>query len=143
MRQVQKSTVASACAVHASPAALRQRVISAADCPCRLLLDQIADKWSVLILAALKDGPMRFNMIKRSLEGITQKALTQSLRRLERNGIVARRVIPASPLAVEYRMTPLGHTLDEPFRALYAWTQDHLPQVEQARRAFDQTTVAD
>ena len=124
-----------------SPAGARQQVISAADCPCRLLLDQIADKWSILIIAALKGGPLRFNMVKRSLEGITQKALTQSLRRLERNGIVARRVIPASPLAVEYRITELGRTLDEPFRALHMWTQDYLPQVELARRAFDQAVV--
>jgi DNA-binding HxlR family transcriptional regulator len=120
---------------------MHPQVISAADCPCRLLLDQIADKWSILIIAALKAGPLRFNMIKRSLDGITQKALTQSLRRLERNGIVARRVIPASPLAVEYSITGLGHSLDEPFAALYAWTQDYLPQVEQARRVFDQGVV--
>jgi DNA-binding HxlR family transcriptional regulator len=125
----------------ASDSPSQLQVISAADCPCRLLLDQIADKWSILIIAALKGGPLRFNMIKRSLEGITQKALTQSLRRLERNGIVARRVIPVSPLAVEYRITPLGHTLDEPFRALHVWTQDYLTQVEQARLAFDQAAV--
>jgi DNA-binding HxlR family transcriptional regulator len=124
-------------------AQLRQRVISAADCPSRLLLEQIADKWSVLIIAALKGGPLRFNMIKRSLEGITQKALTQSLRRLERNGIVSRRVVPVSPLAVEYSITPLGHTLDEPFRALYTWTLDYLPQVEKARQAFDQAVLQD
>ncbi len=116
---------------------LRHPVLSAADCPSRLLLDQIADKWSVLILAALCEGPLRFNAIKRRLEGITQKALTQSLRRLERNGIVARRVIAASPIAVEYRVTPLGRTLKQPFQALHAWTVDHLPDVEQARQAFD------
>ncbi len=116
---------------------LRYPVLSAADCPSRLLLDQIADKWSVLILAALCDGPLRFNAIKRRLEGITQKALTQSLRRLERNGIVARRVIVASPVAVEYRVTPLGRTLKQPFQALHAWTVDHLPDVEEARQAFD------
>ena len=116
---------------------LRRPVLSAADCPSRRLLDQIADKWSVLILAALCDGPLRFNAIKRRLEGITQKALTQSLRRLERNGIVARRVIAASPVAVEYRVTPLGRTLKQPFQALHAWTVDHLPDVEQARQVFD------
>ncbi len=116
---------------------LRHPVLSAADCPSRRLLDQIADKWSVLILAALCDGPLRFNAIKRRLEGITQKALTQSLRRLERNGIVARRVIAASPVAVEYRVTPLGRTLKQPFQALHAWTVDHLPDVEQARQVFD------
>jgi DNA-binding HxlR family transcriptional regulator len=109
-----------------------------ADCSSRLLLDQIADKWSVLILAALCDSPLRFNALKRRLEGITQKALTQSLRRLERNGIVARRVIPVSPVAVEYRITPLGRTLQQPFQALYTWTVNHLSQVEKAQQKFDQ-----
>ncbi|AJK48872.1 winged helix-turn-helix transcriptional regulator [Burkholderia plantarii] len=118
-------------------------VLSAADCPSRLLLDQIADKWSVLIIAALHDGPLRFNAIKRRLEGITQKALTQSLRRLERNGILARRVITASPISVEYEVTRLGRTLDKPFQALYAWTLEHLPDVERAREAYDRRAEAD
>ena len=108
-----------------------------ADCTSRPILDQIADKWSMLILAALCAQPLRFNAIKRRLEGITQKALTQALRRLERNGIVARRVIPLSPVAVEYSVTPLGRTLQQPFAALYAWTVDHLPDIEQARQEFD------
>ncbi len=116
----------------------KQQVLSAADCPSRLLLDQIADKWSVLILAALKDGPQRFNSLRRRLEGITQKALTQTLRRLERNGIIERRVLTASPVAVEYEITALGRTLRQPFLALYTWTVDHLHEVEQAQRAFDQ-----
>jgi DNA-binding HxlR family transcriptional regulator len=116
--------------------ALREHVISVANCPSRLLLDEIADKWSVLILAALKRQPMRFNAIKRSLEGISQKVLTQTLRRLERNGIVARRVAQA-PLSVEYSITPLGHSLDEPFRALYVWTLENLSDVERARKTFD------
>ncbi|MBB3228540.1 DNA-binding HxlR family transcriptional regulator [Luteibacter sp. Sphag1AF] len=113
-------------------------VLTLADCPSRLLLDQIADKWSVLVLAVLKEGPLRFNMIKRRLEGITQKALTQTLRRLERNGIVSRHVIPVSPIAVEYQVTALGKSLDQPFRALYEWTFLHLPEVERARQAFDE-----
>lgn len=119
---------------------LKQQVLSAADCPSRLLLEQIADKWSVLILAALCKQPLRFNMLKRTLEGITQKALTQSLRRLERNGIIARRVIVASPIAVEYRVTALGETLKGPFQTLYAWTLDYLPEVEKARQVFDART---
>lgn len=118
--------------MHAQP-----QVLSAADCPSRLLLDQIADKWSVLVLAALCRQPLRFNMLKRTLEGITQKALTQTLRRLERNGIIERRVVTVSPIAVEYRITALGRTLKAPFEALYAWTREHLPEVEQARAAFD------
>lgn len=118
-------------------ALLKHRVLQAADCPSRLLLDELADKWSVLILAALNDGPLRFNEIKRTLEGITQKALTQSLRRLERNGIVSRRVIETSPIAVEYNLTALGKSLKKPFKALYEWTVVNLPDVEAARLLFD------
>jgi len=103
----------------------------------RILLDQIADKWSVLILAALCHGPLRFNAIKRLLQGVTQTALTQALRRLERNGIVSRRVIAAVPIAVEYAITPLGRTLQPVFQALDAWTRDHVHEVEQVSREFD------
>lgn len=109
-----------------------------ANCASRPILDQIADKWSMLILAVLCTEPQRFNAIKRRLEGVTQKALTQALRRLERNGLVARRVIPVSPVGVEYSLTPLGCTLQQPFAALYAWTVDHLAELEQAQQAFDQ-----
>ncbi|MET4231554.1 winged helix-turn-helix transcriptional regulator [Bradyrhizobium sp. 482_C4_N1_1] len=107
-----------------------------ATCPSRLILDQIADKWSILILAALLPAPLRFNALKRELDGVTQKALTEALRRLERNGIVARRVIPVSPIAVEYSITPLGRTLRKPFQALYDWTVEHRVAVDKARRAF-------
>lgn len=107
----------------------------------RLLLDQITDKWSILILTALCPGPMRFNEIKRSLGAVTQKALTQALRRLERNGIVTRRVIPASQVAVEYSVTPLGRTLETPFRALHGWTVDHAAAVQSAQHAFDARVV--
>ena len=108
-----------------------------ADCQSRVLLDQIADKWSVLILGSLCPGPQRFNELKRSLEGITQKALTQSLRRLERNGIVARRVLQTSPVAVEYRITPLGETLKKPCEALFTWTFEHRAEVERAQQDYD------
>ncbi|WP_438867008.1 winged helix-turn-helix transcriptional regulator [Pseudomonas sp. L1(2025)] len=111
--------------------------VYAADCTSRILLDQIADKWSVLILATLCKSPLRFNEIRRRLDGITQKALTQSLRRLERNGILSRRVIPSSQVAVEYSVTDLGHTLEEPFRALYRWTVQHSDAVINAQAAFD------
>ena len=108
-----------------------------ADCPSRVLFDQISDKWSMMVLKVLDDGPVRFNSIKRRMEGVTQKALTQCLRKLERNGLVARRVLPVSPVAVEYEITPLGRTLVVPFRALYAWTVDHMNDVVQARERFD------
>ncbi|MBB2166836.1 helix-turn-helix transcriptional regulator [Gluconacetobacter aggeris] len=102
-----------------------------------MLFDQIADKWSMMVLAVLHAGPLRFNAIRRLLEGVTQKALTQCLRRLERNGLVSRRVITTSPVAVEYDITPLGRTLQDPLKALYAWTYAKMPEVEQARQAFD------
>jgi DNA-binding HxlR family transcriptional regulator len=109
----------------------------ASDCPSRVLFDQIADKWSMMVLTVLGKGPTRFNAIKRQLDGVTQKALTQCLRKLERNGLILRRVLPVSPVAVEYEITPLGRTLVEPFGALYAWTMEKLPEVEKAREAFD------
>jgi DNA-binding HxlR family transcriptional regulator len=111
------------------------------DCPSRLLFDQIADKWSMMVLTVLDAGPMRFNAIKRQLEGVTQKALTQCLRRLERNGLLSRCVIVTSPIGVEYEITPLGRSLQPPFKALYAWTKDHLDAVEDARQAFDERTA--
>ena len=107
------------------------------DCPCRLLFDQIADKWSMMVLTVLDKEPLRFNAMKGLLEGVTQKSLTQCLRRLERNGLVSRRVIPASPVAVEYAITPLGRSLHGPFKALYAWMLDHYAAVAEAREAFD------
>ena len=109
----------------------------AADCPSRLLFDQITDKWSMMVLTVLDGGPMRFNAIKRQLEGVTQKALTQCLRRMERNGLVLRRVIPVSPVAVEYEISPLGRSLQQPYEALYAWTLNHVTDVEKARQSFD------
>lgn len=112
-------------------------------CPSRLMLDQIADKWSMLILASLRDGPLRFNAIKRRIDGVTQKALTQCLRRLERNGIVERRVITTSPISVEYEITTLGRSLDHPFQALYLWTLEHLSEVESARTRYDERSISD
>ncbi len=108
-----------------------------ANCPHRLLIDQVTDKWSVLILTALDGEALRFNGLKRRLVSVTQKALTAGLRRLERNGLVARRIVSLSPVAVEYRITPLGRTLLPPFMALYRWTVDSLPAVEEARGRFD------
>jgi len=103
----------------------------------RPVLEQIANKWSVLILAVLCTQPSRFNAIKRRLDPITHKALTEALRRLERNGLVNRRVIASSPVAVEYSITPLGRTLQEPFVALIAWAQEHGHALETARAAVE------
>ncbi|PZF13281.1 transcriptional regulator [Curtobacterium sp. MCLR17_034] len=108
--------------------------------PQRELLDQLLDKWGQLILTLLCQESRRFNELKRDLEGVTQKSLTQALRRLERNGLVERHVLEQRPIAVEYRITPLGRTLDKPFLALLSWTAEHLDEVEERRQAYDQST---
>jgi DNA-binding HxlR family transcriptional regulator len=108
------------------------------DIPIRLLLDQIADKWSVLILGALCHGPLRFNELKRRLDGASQKPLAATLKSLEKNGIVSRKVLTQSPIAVEYEITKLGRTLEAPFAALHAWAASHLDQVARARNSFEE-----
>lgn len=108
-----------------------------ADCAARSFFDQVANKWAVMILTMLSAKPARFNEMKRRLEGVTHKALTQALRRLERNGLIAPRVLATSPVAVEYSITPLGQTLQVPFGAVYDWSIDHLEDVEAARRDYD------
>ena len=108
-----------------------------ADCAARSFFDQVANKWSVMILALLNETPTRFNEIRRRLEGITHKALTQALRRLERNGLVARKVLATSPVAVEYSITDLGRTLQVPLGAAYDWAIDHLQEIERAQEAYD------
>ncbi|PRY80292.1 DNA-binding HxlR family transcriptional regulator [Yoonia maritima] len=107
------------------------------DCPNRLLFAEIADKWSMMILSVLDTGPHRFNGIKRCLEGVSQKSLTQTLRKLERNGIISRTVRSTSPVAVEYALTPLGMSLLEPYRAIYSWTCTNLQKVNAARATYD------
>lgn len=103
----------------------------------RPVLEQIANKWSVLILTVLCTQPSRFNAIKRRLDPITHKALTEALRRLERNGLVNRKVIASSQVAVEYSITPLGRTLQEPFVALVAWASEHGERIGDAQQAYD------
>jgi DNA-binding HxlR family transcriptional regulator len=108
-----------------------------ADCAARSFFDQVANKWSVMILALLNEKPTRFNEIRRRLEGITHKALTQALRRLERNGLVARVVLATSPVAVEYSITDLGRTLQVPLGAAYDWAINHLQEIERAQETYD------
>jgi DNA-binding HxlR family transcriptional regulator len=111
------------------------------DCPSRLLFDQIAEKWSFMVLSVLSETPMRFNAIKRALEGVTQKALTQCLRRLERNGMINRRVLPTSPPGVEYAITPTGRSLLVPYKAMYEWTVENYVQIASSRQSFDAATT--
>lgn len=109
--------------------------------PHRELLEQVLDKWSVHILEELCDRPCRFNQLKRLIP-VSQKSLTATLRRLERNGIVQRRVTDTRPVAVEYSITPLGKTLREPIDAILRWSDSHLPAIEQARNHYDEMLAA-
>jgi DNA-binding HxlR family transcriptional regulator len=108
-----------------------------ADCPSRVILDQIADKWSMMVLAVLQE-PRRFNAIKRRLDGITQRVLTQTLRKLERNGMVTRTVVIGKVLGVEYARTKLGHSLQEPFAALFGWTVANMSQIQEHQHRYDE-----
>lgn len=98
----------------------------------RLVLDKIADKWTIMILTVLCPRPARFNQIKRQLDPITHKALADALKRLERNGLVTRTVLPTAPIGVEYAITPLGHSLRGPFEALCAWALAYGEAIEEA-----------
>ncbi len=103
----------------------------------RPVLDKIADKWTILILTVLCPRPARFNAIKRRLDGITHKALADALKRLERNGLVTRTVLPTAPIGVEYAITPLGHSLRQPFEALCDWALEHGKAIEEANHERD------
>jgi DNA-binding HxlR family transcriptional regulator len=103
----------------------------------RPVLDKIADKWTILILTVLCPRPSRFNAIKRRLNGITHKALADALKRLERNGLVTRTVLPTTPVGVEYAITPLGHSLRQPFEALCAWALAHGAAIEAAGEQYE------
>ena len=107
------------------------------DAPHRELLDQVLDKWSLQVLDELCRRPSRFNELRRAIPAIGQKSLTTTLRRLERNGMIERVVVQTRPVAVEYRIAPVGNTLNELIDALLRWTTENLPEVERARERFD------
>ncbi|MBK9008374.1 MAG: helix-turn-helix transcriptional regulator [Anaerolineae bacterium] len=106
-------------------------------CPTRLALDRIADKWTTLIVGLLDGGPRRFSELKREIEGISQKMLTQTLRDLERDGLVTRTVYAQIPPRVEYALTPLGQTLCEPIAAIRKWAEMNINEVVDAQLIYD------
>ena len=101
------------------------------------VLARVGDKWSVLIISSLGDGPRRFNEIKRMVGGISQRMLTLTLRGLERDGLVTRTVFPTIPPRVDYELTDLGRSLWKPVEALGTWAREHLPEIEAAKARFD------
>lgn len=108
-----------------------------AACPSRLMLDRIADKWVMLTIGLLADGPMRFNQLRRAIDGVSQKMLSQTLKVLERDGLVTRRAIATVPVTVEYSITALGQTLVETISELRRWPEANMEAVLAAQRRYD------
>ncbi|MCZ4278982.1 helix-turn-helix domain-containing protein [Rhodococcus yunnanensis] len=106
----------------------------------RQILDRIADKWSLLVIALLREKTMRFGELEREIDGISKRMLTVTLRNLERDGIVHRQMYPEIPPRVEYRLSELGHTLLGTIQALVSWTEDHQVQIARARAEFDRNS---
>ncbi|GAA3218861.1 helix-turn-helix domain-containing protein [Actinocorallia longicatena] len=110
-----------------------------AECPARALLDRISDKWVSLLLIALAESPQRYSDLSRTVAGVSPKMLTQTLRAMERDGLVARTVTPEVPVRVDYALTALGETLLPVMRAIKTWAETHMPDVAEARTRFDET----
>lgn len=106
-------------------------------CPVRQVLDHVSAKWPVLVLIELSAGPLRFNALLRALPDISKRMLTQSLRNLERDGLLYRQVFDTKPPSVSYELTTLGHEFLPHLLALVDWAEDSIPQIEAAREAFD------
>ena len=105
-------------------------------CPTRQVLDCIADKWTVLIIRRLADGTLRFAQLQRAVDGISQKVLTKTLRDLERDGIVTRRIYASVPPKVEYTLTPLGRSLCSLVAGICDWAEANIEQVQAARQVY-------
>ncbi|EWY40080.1 MarR family transcriptional regulator [Skermanella stibiiresistens SB22] len=115
----------------------RDRYPDLVNCPIRDVLDQLGDKWSTLILVTLGGRPHRFGELRREIADISQRMLTQTLRDLQRDGLISRHVFPTQPPSVEYRLTPLGQTLLDPLAGLIRWAETNHREIGRARRAFD------
>ena len=114
-----------------------------AECPCRGILDLIASKWSTLIIGRLEEGAMRFGELRRAIPGVTQKMLTQTLRKLEENGLVDRAVHPTRPPKVEYSLTEVGVSVTSPLAAVRSWAEAHLGVIEQARERYQERVATE
>ena len=108
-----------------------------AQCPTRQILNRIADKWTVLVVILLESDVKRFSQLRREIEGISQKMLTQTLRGLERDGLVTRKIYAAVPPHVEYALTPLGHTLKDLLYAIKTWSETNIEAVLAAQKQYD------
>ena len=111
-----------------------------AECPSRQVLAAISDKWVTLVLSALARGPQRYSDLSRRIAGVSQKMLTQTLRQLERDGLLTRTITPAVPVRVDYRLTALGETILPVVAAIKQWSEAHIAEIHAARDAYDQHT---
>jgi DNA-binding HxlR family transcriptional regulator len=112
-------------------------------CPTQRVLDRIGDKWVSLVLVALADGGLRYGELSRAVPGASQKMLTQTLRALERDGLVERTVTPSVPVRVDYGLTPLGGSLLAVVRTINEWARRHMADVDAARARYDARPAAD
>jgi len=112
------------------------------DCEVRQILDRIADKWSLLVIALLDRKVLRFSELRTAIDGISQRMLSVTLRQLERDGLVTRTVYPVVPPKVEYALTPMGVTLHETIQALVTWTENHQNAIAAARASYDAKAAA-
>ncbi len=109
-------------------------------CPTRQVMTQIGGRWSLLIISALENGGLRFNQLKNTIDGISQKVLTQNLRALERDGILVRRVFDTAPVTVEYSLTEIGCGLTDVIRQLREWAYGNMDAISLARQRYDEET---
>ncbi|WP_031478124.1 winged helix-turn-helix transcriptional regulator [Streptomyces bicolor] len=112
-------------------------------CPTNQLLDRISDKWVSLVVAALATGPMRYSDLGRKIAGVSPKMLTQTLRSLERDGLLTRTVTPSVPVRVDYELTPLGRNLALLLTAVKDWAETHFDEVREARERYDAEDTGD
>ncbi len=112
------------------------------DCPTRVVLDRIGDKWTALVIGALEDGSLRFTQLRARIGGVAPKVLTQTLRAMERDGLLTRTVHAQVPPRVDYELTPLGASLTAPIATLTDWAETHLTQILTSREAYDDAAEA-
>lgn len=118
------------------------QTLSVQACPVRDVIDHLGDKWSTLLLIALAGGPLRFGALRRAVPDISQRMLTQTLRDLQRDGLIGRQVFPTKPPSVEYSLSALGISLLEPLARLVGWAEHHHAAIRAARARFDEEAAA-
>lgn len=112
-------------------------------CPTRVVLDRIANKWTVSILGLLQEHPWRFNALLKQIEGLSQKVLSQTLKRLERDGLISRKAYPTVPVTVEYSLMPLGRTLAQSLTAVIDWAKNNVDSIMVAQKKYDSLNTAE